>query len=94
MISAEEARALAGPSIDEQVGGHLNVISDHIRKAATAKSREVILREDPYCYWLYGQLLHGSVADKVVHELRENGYIVELFYEERQLVDIGLRIRW
>jgi histidyl-tRNA synthetase len=93
MISAAEARTLAGPSVEELVATHLEVLNERITKAAQSKKREVILRDEPYAYWMYSREQSDDVVTTLQH-LRDKGFTVDLFYEERQFVDMGLRIRW
>ena len=90
MITAEQARLLAGPSAEE----YLELISKRIEKAASEKQREVIIRDNPYAEWLYSEQNMAPVARKVIDELRANGFQVKLYYNELQFVDMGLWISW
>lgn len=90
MITAEQARLLAGPTAEE----YLEIISDRIEKAAKNKEREVIIRDNPYADWLYSEQNMPAVPRKVVETLRKNGFTVSLYYNELQFVDMGLWIRW
>lgn len=91
MITAAEAKALSGPSADD----HLKVIEKYIRRAAAEKKSEVLIKEEPYAYWLYGgQVPTEDVPKEVVRKLREAGFTVNLYYRETQFVDIGLYISW
>ena len=49
MITAQQARELAGPDADE----YLDHISSLIEKEAKKKHHELIIREKPYARWLY-----------------------------------------
>ena len=90
MITAEQARLLAGPTAEE----YLEIISDRIEKAAKNKEREVIIRDNPYADWLYSEQNMPAVPRKVVETLRKNGFTVSLYYKEPPFVDMGLWIRW
>lgn len=89
MITATEARALAGPAPEE----YLAFIESQIREAAKGKQREVIIRSEPYASWLYGRNLTDA-AYKVIEELKHKGFEVSLHYQELQFVDMGLKIEW
>ena len=90
MITAQEARELSGPSAQE----YLEFIEQRIRKAAENKALETVIRERPYCDWLYSEKDLPSEPRKALEALRENGFSVTLYYYEGQFVDIGLRISW
>lgn len=89
MITASEARELAGPSAEE----HLAIIEQHITKAAKNKNGFVIIRDNPYASWLYGSN-KPDVANVVLKELDRNGFKTSLHYQELQFVDMGLKIEW
>jgi hypothetical protein len=89
MITASEARELAGPSTEE----HLAIIEQHITKAAKNKKRLVIIRDNPYAAWLYGSDM-PDIAKAVLKELDSNGFKISLHYQENQFVDMGLKIEW
>ena len=89
MITATEARELAGPGIEE----HLAFIESKIRTSAETKKREVVIREEPYASWLYSSDRPAS-AKKVCDALEKNGFKVSLYYHEYQFVDMGLKIEW
>lgn len=90
MITAEQARLLAGPTAEE----YLEIIGDRIEMAAMNKEREVIIRDTPYAEWLYSEKDMPPAAREVVAKLRKNGFEVKLYYNELQFVDMGLWIRW
>lgn len=91
MISAEEARKLQLPD-PEVVKDHLRIIETAIKRDAPSKS-ETIIRTEPYCRWLYDSERTPTVS-AVIDELTRLGYTLDLYYQERQFVDMGLRIRW
>ena len=90
LITAEEAKELAGGSVDE----HLEAISKLIREEAIKKKAFVIIRATPYADWMYSTQKKDSIADLVIRELIKVGYKVTLHYEEHQFVDMGLKISW
>lgn len=92
MITAAQARTLSGPTLNEQVKEHLEVISKVVETAAANKQRSVTIRHEPYGSWLYGTVVEPALS--TVAELRKLGYTIDFFYEERQFVDMGLRISW
>lgn len=76
------------------VSEHLEKISKEISKASLEGEFEIILRDDPYCYWLLGSKPKEEFAQKTIQELRSLGYDVSLHYDASQFVDIGLKISW
>lgn len=91
LITAKEARALSGPTVDE----HLARLSKTIETAAREGKQFVIIRSEPYDRWLYnGNPSGNSIEGKVITALTLAGYKVGFFYEERQFVDMGLKISW
>lgn len=89
-LTAKEAVRLSGPSPDE----HRQFIDECIVDAARSGQREVIVRTSPYARWLYQDVHFDKTAEEVIGGLREDGFVVDQFYEERQFVDMGLRISW
>ena len=90
MISAKEARELSGPKCEE----YLVYLEQKIKAAATKGERDVIIREKPYCDWMYKESDLKGEPIKVIKELRNLGYTARLFYQENQFVDMGLWIQW
>ncbi len=90
MITAAEARELAGPTAEE----YLKEIEVFIREAATKKQRSVVIRKNPYAGWLYDEKDASVEAKLVIKQLRDVGYSVSLHYVELQFVDMGLKISW
>lgn len=91
MITAEEARRLAGPTLQERV----EAISDGIKKAAEEKRRRyvppVTLDPDLWVTGGYKQTQDWLNAKKRLESL---GYKVSFFYEERQFVNMYTVIEW
>ena len=87
MITADQARELAGPTVQERVDAVYPMIAD----AASKKRRSVTLH-DPF--WVDGG--YGGKEDwkKACAILKSNGYTVEFFYEERQFVDMYTVVKW
>jgi len=90
MITAQQARELAGPTAKD----YLKFIDEKIRQAATDKKHEVFIRENPYASWLYKESDLSDEPRKAVQELRKLGFTVSLYYQENQFVDIALWIQW
>ncbi len=90
MITAAEARELAGPTAEE----YLKEIEVFIRDAATKKQRAVIIRKNPYAGWLYDEKDTPPEAKIAIKKLKDAGYSVSLYYVELQFVDMGLEISW
>ena len=91
MITAKQAAEMAGPKAEE----YLEFIEKKIVEAAEKQNREVVIRDAPYCDWLYGS--SKSKPDEVRKALKvlsDNGFKVSLHYQENQFVDIGLVIGW
>lgn len=90
MLSAKEARELSGPSADD----YLVEIEKLIKAAAVDKKREVLIRSEPYAYWLYRREDLGEEPRKAIEALKKAGYTVDFHYQENQFVDMALVIRW
>ncbi len=85
-ITAQEARELAGPTVQERVDG----VFELIREAATKKFRRINLTDkfweggyDKSPEWLEAKAL-----------LEKEGFTVEFFYEERQFVNMYTIVKW
>lgn len=91
MITATEARKLSESDLET----HLKFIEDKIKSACKSCETEVIVRDNPYCWWLYSGTNNLSIAEKkTLTALEEAGFHLELHYEERQFADVGLKISW
>lgn len=87
MITAKEARELSGPTIED----HLAEAYAAIRKAAENKKREVALHSNFFANEGYSETTDWHKAKK---KLTEQGFRVEFFYEERQLVNAYTKVIW
>ena len=91
MITAEQAAEMAGPKAEE----YLEFIEKKIIDAAKNQIREIIIRDNPYCNWLYSSSKSNpDEVRKALKALSDNGFKVSLHYQENQFVDIGLKIEW
>ena len=90
MITAKEAQEIAGPTADE----YLKEIEVFILEAAKNKQRSVVIKKNPYASWLYDEKSTPPEARIAIRKLRDSGYTVSLYYEELQLVYMGLKIAW
>lgn len=88
--SAKISKLKHTPTVSE----HLDRISKEITRASLEGEFEVILREEPYCYWLYGTKPREEISQQAIQEIRSLGYNVSLHYNASQFVDIGLKISW
>jgi hypothetical protein len=87
MITAEEARKLSGKTSAE----YALDFNDAIRDAAKTGARTVL----KYHGELENEAYHTTVRWKAfVEYMRGLGYSVELHYEERQFVDMRVKISW
>lgn len=94
MITANQAREIAGPTTQESIDEHLAVIEEKIKKAASDKKRQIILRRYPFGNWAYNMGKSGDVGEGVFEALRKAGFEISTYYRESQFVDVGLTIKW
>ena len=87
MITAKEAIELAGPTIEELA----EFFDEPIRKAATDKKRSVCVYHGQLENEAYGRTQRWK---DFVEYMRKLGFNAELFYEERQFVDMRITISW
>jgi hypothetical protein len=91
MITASEARELAGPTIEEKVEKELQNVYKEIRNAAENKKRKINLYDD---FWTMGGY-HGTEAyNSAVKKLEELGFTVRFHYEALQFVDMYTVVEW
>lgn len=92
-ITASEARAMSGRTLDEKIDSLLV----EIEKAAKNGKRELRTgyqhREDPDL-WVNGGYSTSPEWQAAKEELQKLGYTVTFFYEERQFVDMYTIIKW
>lgn len=84
-ITAKRARDLAGPTIEEEI----DAVYARIKTAAENKERCIKLHD-----WAnegYGNTEKYRALEK---ELTGSGFEVEFFYEERQLVNMYVIVKW
>lgn len=86
-LTAEQARKIAGPTIDEYVDKAL----EKIQKEAENKRRFVNLTDDFWTNGGYDQTPEWLEAKKQLELL---GYKVEFFYEVRQFVNMFTIVQW
>lgn len=86
MITAKDARTMAGPTLAER----LEALGQDIETLAKKGEREIKLHDT---FWLkgYDSADEWLAAKKALEEL---GYTVDFVYEERQFVDMYTRVRW
>jgi len=93
MITAKRARILSGND-EEECKEALRAIEERIKTAAGSGGSSLIIRDEPYAYWLYSEKSKTKTSKRVISELENLGFKVSQYYEERQFVDIGLKIEW
>jgi len=85
-ITAQEARELAGPTVQERV----DAVYPVIREAAEKGKRWIVLHD-----WWANEGYSGSAEYKQACMILEgDGYKVKFFYEERQFVDMYTLVEW
>lgn len=88
MITAKEARELAGPTVEERV----SEVFVAIRAAASSKARSVNLHGDFWEHGGYGKTKEWCDAKKI---LENQGFVVEFYYNGGgQFVDMYTIVKW
>lgn len=91
MITAKEARDLAGPTFEERVEEQLELVYEQIKTAAEKKNRKTLLTSD---FWTRGGYNNSNEYKAAVKKLEELGYTVKFFYEEYQFVNMYTIVEW
>ena len=91
VITAKEARELAGPTDAELAEKALETAFREIRFAAAEKQRSIHFRDD---FWARGGYDDAKSYKLAVERLEELGFDVNFFYEADQFVDMGVVISW
>jgi len=86
-ITAQEARELAGPTVQERV----DAVYPVIREAATKGKRDIMLRDK---FWADGGYSASKDWQQAVMILEGEGYKVGFYYNESQFVDMGTTVEW
>ena len=86
-ITAEEARKLAGPTVEEYADEAFGLI----RTVATAGKREAQLHGE---FWERGGYSGTPEWKQACKILEDAGFEVRFFYEERQFVDMYTIVEW
>jgi len=87
MITAKEAREKSGPTIEEMA----EFFEPHIIEAANKKIRTVTVYHGQLENEAYG---HTETWRSFCKYMEELGYKAEFHYEERQFVDMRIKISW
>ena len=91
MITAKQAAEMAGPKAED----YLEFIEKKIIESAEKQNRSVIIRDNPYCNWLYSDSSSSPTeVKKALKIMQDNGFKLSLHYVENQFVDIGLKVEW
>lgn len=100
MITAKEARELAGPTPEEVVKEQLEFAYERIKLAAENKRRSVNLTNEFWSRGGYSGTDEYKAAVKqdeykaAVKQLKVLGFEVEFFYEELQFVNMYTIVKW
>lgn len=86
-FTAEDARKLAGPSVDDHVEEALKVIKEQAEK----KQHTATLHSD---FWTRGGYSRTEGWKLACKKLTDLGFDVEFFYEERQFVNMYTLVKW
>ena len=86
-FTAAEARALAGPSIDD----HVQEALDSVRAAAIDKKHSTALHSD---FWTRGGYSRTEDWKAACKKLEELGFKVSFFYQELQFVHMYTVVEW
>jgi len=88
-ITAEEAREISGPTIEERISKVYELIKE---KAGGEKdNREVWLTSK---FWTESGYSRNEDYKALKEHLESNGFKVDFFYEERQFVNMYVTIKW
>lgn len=91
-FDAETARELVKAHESRR---HLEFLKKAIVKACEEGFYKVVIRDEPYAQCLRNDNGCGNPALKqALLVLREEGFELSQFWEERQFVDMGLEISW
>jgi limonene-1,2-epoxide hydrolase len=88
MITASEARRMAGPTPKERVEAIMPLIE---AAAKVKRERQVAIHDDFWVNEGYSQTPDYKEACTILKGL---GYEVEFFYQERQFVDMYTIVKW
>lgn len=91
MITAKEARELAGPTPEEVVKEQLEFAYERIKLAAENKRRSVNLTNE---FWTRDGYSGTDEYKAAVKQLKVLGFEVEFFYEELQFVNMYTIVKW
>jgi len=91
MISAKEARELAGPTVEEKAEAALSELSEKIQLAAEEKQRVINLYSD---FWTTSVCDDRPEYKLAVEQLEQLGYEVKFVYEDDHFVNIYTSVRW
>lgn len=93
MITANEARELAGPTLEEKV----EALGRRIEELAKEGRR--VLRcgydyDQDQDLWIHGGYSSTEDWKKATQILRDKGFEVDFYYTELQFVDMYTRVKW
>lgn len=87
LITAEQARKLAGPTVEE----HVQSACEIIKLAAEKKKRKTILSEDLWVRGAYDNTPDYQHAKAMLENL---GFVVKFHYDERQFLEMYTVVEW
>jgi len=86
-ITAAQARELAGPTIEERVAE----VYPMIRAAASKGMRAIWMGTG---FWAQEGYSNSTIFKEACDILRNDGFHVKFYYEQRQFVDMGTEVSW
>lgn len=93
MITAEQAKKLAGPTLEEKVEALGAKIEELAKQGKRCLYTGYQYREDEDL-WIHGGYSNSEDWKKAKQLLESKGFKVSFFYEERQFVDMYTIISW
>lgn len=91
MLTAKEARKLAGVPDEDAIKEAVEIALDRIEHEARSNKRVAKIRHHFWVNEGYSRTTQYAAACK---QLTDLGYKVEFFYEERQFVDMYTIVSW
>lgn len=93
MFTAQQARELAGRSVQEKVESLLEAVKEKAKQKHRFLKTGWEYKADEDI-WINGGYSHTEEWREAKKILEELGYQVDFFYEERQFVDMYTVIKW
>lgn len=91
MITAREARELAGVSYEKELEEQLELVYEKIRIAAKKKLRTVVLSDK---FWVNGAYKQSRGFVEASTKLKNNGFDVIFYTNPTQPINMYVSIEW